>query len=107
MKIGAWISFAMQEPLSGQKMWVKKLDLEDITMSGEEYSESRRQYNSRGQFIGYGEKEIVYDGRTDAMTNALKQMYPIIMQKCWTYMDTEEILSLKDKVKEIRELKRY
>ncbi len=107
MKIGAWISFAMQEPLSGQKMWVKKLDLEDITMSGEEYSESRRQYNSRGQFIGYGEKEIVYDGRTDAMANALKQMYPIIMQKCWTYMDTEEILSLKDKVKEIRELKRY
>jgi hypothetical protein len=34
-------------------------------------------------------------------------MYPIIMQKCWTYIDAEEILSLKDKVKEIRELKRY
>ena len=107
MKIGGWISFAMQEPMSGQKMWVKKLDLEEITMSGEEYAESKNQYNSRGQWVGYSEKETVYDGKIDAVADTLKKMYPIIMQKCWTYIDAEEILSLKDKVKEIRDLKRY
>jgi hypothetical protein len=107
MKIGGWVSFAMQEPMSGQKMWVKKLDMEEITMSGEEYAESRRQYDTKGRYTGYSEKETMYDGRIDTMADALKQMYPIIMQKCWTYIDAEEILSLKDKVKEIRELKRY
>lgn len=97
MKIGGWISFVMQEPMSGQKMWVKKLDLDDITMSGTEY------YTARG----YNPGEVLYDGKIDAIADALKQMYPAIMQKCWTYIDPEEILSLKEKVKEIRELKRY
>ena len=31
--------------------------------------------------------------------------YPIIMEKAWTYLDTDEILNLKGKTKEIRELK--
>lgn len=92
MTVGGWVSFAMQEPLSEEKMWIKKLELEDVVVSGEEVSQS-------GQ--------TVYDGKPDAMANALKQLYPTIMDKFWKYIDTQEILALKAKTAEIRKLKRY
>jgi hypothetical protein len=115
MKIGGWISFVMQEPLSGEKMWIKKLDLDEISVAGFECAEAVPQYTvtkgffgSTGKTItGYNTGQITYDGKIDAVANALKALYPVILSKFWTYIDANELLVLKEKVKEIRAVKVY
>ena len=39
LKIGGWVAYEMREPLSGQKMWVKKLELEEKEVNGIEIYE--------------------------------------------------------------------
>lgn len=124
MKIGGWVSFVMQEPLSAQKMWIKRLELPETVVKGIEYYRAIPQYETRVNYdpgflfvpptkyeykvlTGHNPGELLYDGKKEALANAIKQMYPEIMSKLWTYVDTDEIISLKEKVKEIRELKRY
>lgn len=124
MKIGGWVSFVMQEPLSAQKMWIKRLELPETIVKGIEYYRAIPQYETRTHYdpgflfvppttsqykvlVGHNPGEMIYDGKKEALANAIKQMYPEIMGKLWTYVDTDEIISLKEKVKEIRELKRY
>lgn len=106
MKIGGWVSYVMQEPLSGEKIWVKKLELEERDVSGLEVYQAVPVH--KGNYvIDHKAGEMLYDGRADAIADALKTFYPTIMGKAWTYIDTAEILNLKEKTKEIRELKRY
>lgn len=124
MKIGGWVSFVMQEPLSAQKMWIKRLELPETVVKGIEYHKAIPQYETRTHYdpgflfvpptrseykvlVGHNPGELIYDGKKEALADAIKQMYPEIMGKLWTYIDTDEIISLKEKVKEIRELKRY
>ena len=117
MKIGGWIAYEMREPLSGEKMWVKKLEMEEKVVQGIEIYEALPIYETRytGQYndipyqylARYDQGKMIYNGRVDAIADALKEHYPIIMEKAWTYLDTEEILNLKEKTKEIRQLKRY
>lgn len=117
MNIGGWVAFVMQEPLSAEKMWIKKLELEDTTIRGIESYAVIPQYSTyrtgcfdefeHSYVSGYTLGKLMYDGKVDAVADVLKTLYPTIMEKCWTYIDTEEVLSFKEKVKEIRELKRY
>ncbi|OPY86555.1 MAG: hypothetical protein A4E71_01511 [Smithella sp. PtaU1.Bin162] len=117
MKIGGWVSFVMQEPLSAEKMWIKKLELEDTVVRGIESYEGIPQYATyrsgcmneqvHSYVSGYNRGKLMFDGKVDAMADMLKKIYPTIMGKCWTYIDAEEIISLKEKTKEIRILKRY
>jgi hypothetical protein len=118
MKINGWISFVMQEPLSAEKMWIKKLELDEMAMEGIESYKATPQYSTQedpcmgpgggGRILtGYDVGELVYDGKADAIADALKQVYPTVMEKLWTYLDANEILSLKEKTEEIRRLKRY
>lgn len=115
MKIGGWITFVMQEPLSGEKMWLKRLELDEIEVEGVESYKAIPQYTTTYGFFGEEQKifsgysmgELAYDGKTEAMADALKKVYPTVMEKFWTYIDSDEILSMKEKVKEIRQLKRY
>lgn len=117
MKIGGWVSFAMMEPLSGEKMWVKKLELDEKELTGFDlwgvtpvYSKSYGLFGEvTGTYVsGYkSSNEILLDGKVEAVADYLKEMYPIIMGKFWTYLDSEEILQLKKQTEEIRKLKRY
>ncbi len=34
MHVSGWVSFVMQEPLSGEKMWIKRLELETTDIRG-------------------------------------------------------------------------
>lgn len=106
MKISGWVAFEMREPLSGQKMWIKRLNLEETMVSGMEIYEGNVKHLGGNQFEYTAGKEL-FDGRTDAIADAIKKMYPVIMDKCWTYINTDEILSLKTKSKEIRDIKVY
>lgn len=108
MRISGWVSYEMREPLSGQKLWVKKLDLEEKQVSDVEIHEAvavRR--DSYGQVTQWGEGKLKYSGRQEALANALRDYYPSIMEKAWIYLNTDEITDLKERSKEIRERKVY
>lgn len=117
LKIGGWVAYEMREPLSGEKMWVKKLELDGKVVNGLEIYEAKPVYETRygGQYndvayqalVRYDQGQMVYNGRAEAVADALKAYYPVIMGKAWTYINTEELLNLKSKTKEIRQLKRY
>jgi hypothetical protein len=106
MKLGGWVAYEMREPLSGQKMWVKKLELEDREVNGVEiYEATAVRQDQYGAVLEWGTGKLVYSGRAEALADALKAYYPVIMEKAWTYLNAEEILDLKEKTKEIRERK--
>jgi hypothetical protein len=111
MSITGWISFIMQEPLSGEKMWIKKLELEPVTVTGTICTESIPQFRQDecGTPIvsGYTTGKTLYDGRPDAMASALKKIYPVVMSQFEKYIDTDELAHLKEKGKEIRAAKVY
>ena len=116
MNVRGWVAFILQEPLSGEKMWVKKLELDEKEMLGIEYRVPIENYTTRYGFFGDEIREfshysvgaeIIYDGKIEALADYLNEIYPIIMGKCWTYMDTEELMHLKETSQEIRVLKRY
>lgn len=112
MNVTGWMTFIMQEPLSGQKMWIKKLELDSIHKHDVIDVESVPQYNKGGGcggpvVTGYQTGRTVYDGRVDAMASALKEMYPVVLTQFEKYIDTNELVQLKEKSKEIRESKVY
>lgn len=97
--VGGWVAFVMLEPLSGEKMWMKRIELEPVQ---ERYSFTYTAPRGRGQVTRfYG------DTRQQAFTRALNQIYPAVMQKAWTYFDSEEVLHVKQQAEEVRQLKRY
>lgn len=117
MTVTGWISFIMQEPLSGEKMWIKRLEIEPIVVNGFDayvaYPETRVETGFwggttevlTGQYlIG---TELFHDGRTDALATALAQVYPIVMERFWRLVEPEEMLVLRTQGEEIRALKVY
>jgi len=104
MKIAGWVSYEMREPLSGQKMWVKRLDLDEREVKGVEIYEAvalrRDQY---GNVTQWQAGEVKFSGREDALGDALAAYYPEIMQRAWTYLDPSEMIELKEKTREIRD----
>ena len=112
MNVTGWISFIMQEPMTGEKMWIKKLEIDPIRSEGIIAQEAIARYSNGGgcdgpQFTGYSAGKILYDGRADAMANALKEIYPMVMERFYESLETEEMLELKAKGQEIRSTKVY
>lgn len=109
VKVDVWVTLIMREPLSSEKIWIKKIEVGEDVESAEIYAgvvdlgpEPGYKYVRR-----YGPGKVLYDGRTDAVASIIKKMYPKIMDTIWRYINTEEILVLKEKAEEIRSLKRY
>jgi hypothetical protein len=104
MRIAGWVSYEMREPLSAQKMWVKRLDLEEREIRGVEIYEAiavrKDQY---GNVLQWSEGQVKFSGREDALADALAAYYPGIMQRAWTYLDVAEMHDLKEKTREIRD----
>lgn len=108
LRVSGFIAFEMREPLSGEKIWIKKLELDEVVENGEIAAEMVPVTKSGDIFpSSYKPGKILHDNRPDAMADALKKIYPTVMEKFWTYINTEEMLILKTKTKEIRDLKRY
>jgi hypothetical protein len=112
MHVSGWVSFVMQEPLSGEKMWIKRLELDTVEISGiEVYGAAPIMQGSGcgGQaVVGYTSSGVLlYDGKTDALASALKQIYPVVISQFQKYLDADEMVALKAKVEEIRKAKVY
>jgi hypothetical protein len=106
MNVTGWITFFMQEPLSGEKMWIKKLEIEPVVVQGD-FSRDAAPQTVNGLFgpmvTGYtAGQNVLYDGRPDALADALKQIYPVVMSQFEKYIDTDELIQLKAKGNEIR-----
>lgn len=106
MKIEGWLSFVMQEPLSGEKMWIKKIELDEIIVKNYESYEASPVYQG-SYVVDYKTGDLVFNGVEEAMADALKTYYPIVMEKLWTYLDKDEMLVLKERAQEIRKVKVY
>jgi hypothetical protein len=116
MTVGLKVYYYLLEPLSEEKMWVKKLDL-----GSEDYDfmvgRSLERYQSGTEFVsdgcGGGDNQPVYgwretgdtlfDSRPKIFSDVLKKAYPQLMQTAAKYFDADEMLSLRAKADEIRE----
>jgi hypothetical protein len=103
-----WLTFELREPLSAEKMWIKRLDLGTMERSykvGVEKYMYQDPNNPWVQQWRYGEEQ--FNTKPDALASILNEVYPKIMNSAWIYLNTEELLKLNEKVTEIRQLKRY
>jgi hypothetical protein len=120
MSVGVKVFYYMLEPLSEEKMWIKKLDL-GVQDFNYELAKEQEQYVSGSHWAGddcsgkyqvtdYAWRDtdtLIYDSRAKIFSDILKQAAPQVMKTAWTYFDTSEMLNLKMKSQEIRERKRY
>ena len=108
LTVDVWLTFELREPLSNEKMWIKRLDLGTMERSyqvGVEKYMYQDPSNPWVQQWRLGEEQ--FNTKPDALASILNEVYPKIMNSAWTYLNTEELLKLNEKVKEIRQLKRY
>ena len=104
IKVSGWVSYEMREPLSGQKMWIKRLDLEEREVQDVEvYEAVADRKDQYGNVTAWRKGDLKYNGRVEAVADAMRDYYPQIMQRAWTYLNTEEMVELKEKTREIRE----
>lgn len=120
MSVGVKVFYYMLEPLSEEKMWIKKLDL-GVQDYNYEFAREQEQYVSGTHFVsdgcggGYNRTDYawrdmdtyLYDGRAKIFSDVLKEAYPQVMKTANVYFDINEMLNLKEKSQEIRERKRY
>lgn len=92
MTVELWVSYELREPLSGEKLWVKKLDLGALTQSYQ---------------VGWQPAEVVFTTRSTAIGSLLGQTSAKVLQNAWEHLNTEEMTALKAKGQEIRDLKRF
>lgn len=92
--LSGFISLVLIEPISGEKMWVKKIELQSL--------EEPFAISTRGQ-----RAEIYRDNRAEAISYLLGQYYPDVMKKLWDYIHSDEIAQLVKEAKTVRDKKRY
>lgn len=113
MSLGTEVYLHVHEPMTGVKMWVKKLDfgVESLPYeysvkqkyvvipSGDPCAPPRTYYENTDEYL--------YDGRPVIFSNKLKKIYPDLLKSAWTYLNEEELIGLDKKTPEVRERKRY
>lgn len=112
--ISGWITFFIHEPLSGVKLWIKRLELEEVKKVGVIAVKAIGQGTGGTQSQGLSSVqagtdadwkpgEVLFDSRPDMVATVLKTYYATILGKLTTYVDIQEVLALQKKIKEIRE----
>ncbi len=104
LTVEAWLNYEMREPLSGEKMWIKKLDLgtfeRNYQVGVERVSKSSGDPWTPVVWIN---GDVVFNTKGDAFAYALGEIYPQIMDKAWTFINTEELLDMMGKIRELRD----
>ncbi len=98
--VSGWISLVMLEPLTEEKIWIKKIEVGSIK---EPFVWKYELVRSRGQNV----PRMIEDTRGDAVGAALSKIYPEVMQKMWDYLRPDEVMHAKRQAAEARRLKRY
>jgi hypothetical protein len=104
MTVQGFVEFVLVESLSRQKLWVKKLDLEPQQIQGvQAFTAAAVSDPMTGAVARIDIGAPLYRGMEEAIGDAMMRWYTTIAQKAWTYLDTEEMATLKPQVVEIRE----
>lgn len=98
--MGGSVWLSMLEPLSGEKMWLKRVEIEPVQKP------FVITYNVETR-AGQQHKNILSDTSERAVTVVLNKIYPIVLQQAWTYFNPEEVMHIKKQADEVRERKRY
>lgn len=93
-EIGGFVSFILQDPITKENMWVKKLELQS------QQSDYNFSYDISGKVVGN-------DNRPQATNRLLSGIYSEAMGKVYTYIDVAEVTDLVKQVEEIRKKKTY
>lgn len=85
-----FVSYILIEPLSGEKLWIKKVDVNvpEVVCTVRGGKDADRAYQ-------------------DGIGRVLEGAYQAAMSKAWTYLSPEEFTLLKKKAQELREKKVY
>lgn len=94
LSVGGWFSLILIEPLSGQKIWVKKLEQDTRRASYAARTETK--------FVGLGLQQVTTDDRARVGSELLSQFYRDVMDRIWKHADPEEFLSLLPQVQELK-----
>jgi hypothetical protein len=104
MTLQGFVEFVLIESLSRQKLWVKKLELEPQQVSGVQAFEAHPVVDpTTGVVVRVDVGKPLYQGVEEGIGDAMMKWYPTIAEKAWTYLNTEELRTLKPQVQEIRE----
>jgi hypothetical protein len=118
------VALVMREPLSSEKIWIKKIPLQSVSKSGQivvkqqvvQIGDSSRLAGRKkvslldlmeASQVEIRPGDIIVDGAEEAMADCIQDMYKPIMDTAWNYINGEEIKVLKGKADEVRKLKRY
>lgn len=98
------------EPLTGQSMLNKRINLSDFNIS-ESYTKEWEKRNDGG-LVGMAFNQVLkpdqlVDNSEKALTDALNNFYAKASSKVDSYLSREELLSLESDVNQLKELKRY
>jgi hypothetical protein len=107
MEVRGQLILELREPLSNQKLWVKRIELEPRTVTSQECYADSYQLLPGGYYGNVPTDRLLYDGKQDAVADYMAGQYSNLMQRTWTYIDVDELAALLASVKEIREAKRY
>jgi hypothetical protein len=87
-----FVSFVLIEPLSGEKIWVKKIDVPQTEADC---------FGERPDRLGLN--TII----TNGAAHTLEKVYAAVMKKVWDYLSPEEVTLLKKQSQELRAKKVY
>jgi hypothetical protein len=107
MEIRGQMILELREPLSNQKLWVKRIELEPRSVTCQECYANSWEVLPGGYYGNVATNRVVFDGKQDAVADYMAAQYSAIMQRTWTFIDVDELTALLSSVKEIREAKRY
>lgn len=100
--INGFVKFTMVEPISEQKIWIKKINLPEQTEAIDVdlmYSDLKT-----GRLNSLNSNK---DNRDAALVNALNKVYPEVMQKLWSYLNAEEVEMMRKASVDARSRKGY
>lgn len=96
LSIQGWFSLILQEPLSGQKIWAKKLDIPKRTAP----FIIKREFRSPQEFTS---QEVTVDDSAKVTAELLQQFYKELMGTIGKHTDPMEFISLKGQAMELKQ----
>lgn len=99
------VSLSFKEPLTGQKVLVKRVNFEDLStpQSYKTVKKVSRTLTSMALTSGTQEE----DSRAKAVADVLSDFYPKAMTKLWNHLSPEELQQAKQQAGELKGLKKF
>jgi neuraminyllactose-binding hemagglutinin len=99
------VSLSFKEPLTGQKVLVKRINLEDLSAPQPYKLIEKRNRSITSMALSSGTQEE--DSRARAVAEVLSDFYPKAMDKLWNHLSPDELQQAKKQAAELKGLKKF